>query len=394
MSYHIIHTISSYNTFGPEKTTINESVILQKQDYKVTIVAICPKGMFPFLEKAKKAGVSCCHLVSNLKFDIFMVFKLQKLLSELKCDLVHSHGYKSDTISLIACHLAGVPIVTTIHGWTSKNLKVRIYEKIQAFCWRFFNRVICVSESYKQKALQNGVPEGKITVIHNGIMVDNRIIEGIENKRISFLNRYGIPSNHFIVGIIGRLSIEKGHRYFIEAAYQVLKQESNVSFVIVGDGPEEDRIRKQIEQLGVNRNIHMIGYSKEMKEVYAALDAVVIASLREGLPNVLLEAMLYEKPVIAAKVGGIPEVIRDNEEGLLVPPASSSTIANTLLTLIRHPDQRKRISYAARKRVVEHFSFERRMTQIENLYKEVIQEHRNSQRNRYSLNLIEEVIQK
>ena len=113
-----------------------------------------------------------------------------------------------------------------------------------------------------------------------------------------------------------------------------------------------------------------------MKEIYASLDAAVIASLREGLPNVLLEAMAYEKQVVATNVGGIPEVIRDNREGILVPPKNSSAITDALLTLIRNPEQRRHIASGAKKRVLEDFTFENRMKQIENLYDEVIQKYR------------------
>lgn len=372
MSFRIVCTISAYDIFGAERQVINECLFFQAKGFKVTVVLILPNRNSVFLEKVKELGLPCYHLISNSKFDLSGVFKLRDFLKENKCDLVHSHKYKPDILSLIACRMLGIPVVTTVHGWCSEDLKARIYEKIQAFSWRYFNRVICVSESYKQKVLQWGVSEAKVTVIHNGIMADDYTIKEIESKRISFLKRHNIPTNHFTVGIIGRLSIEKGHRYFLEAAQKVLKQESNLSFIIVGDGSERSRIRELIDRLGLNGRIHMIGYIQDMKEIYAALDTVVIASLREGLPIVLLEAMLCEKPVIATNVGGIPEVIRNNEDGLLVPSEDSLSIAYALITLIRSVQERRRIGCAARRRVLEHFSFQRSMAQREQVYEEVI----------------------
>lgn len=376
MNYTIIHAISAYGIFGAEKIVITESQILHKKGFKVIILDISPFVNSPFSKKVKQLDLPYYQLVSNSKLDLEAVFKLKDFLIREGCDLVHSNKYKADIISLMACRMAEIPIITTVHGWCSEDLKARAYELIQAFSWRFFDRVICVSESYKQKALQFGVCENKLKVIHNGIDVDGYMIKDAQDVRLSVLTKYGIPSHHFVAGIIGRLSIEKGHRYFVEAAKKLLKEEPNVSFVIIGDGPEENRIRKRIGYLGLNGHIRMLGYIEKPQEIYAGLDAVVMPSLREGLPNVLLEAMFYGKPVIATNVGGIPDVIRNNESGLLIPAKNSSAIVDTLITLIRHPEQKRRIGSAAKRRVLEQFSFGQRMAQIERLYQEVIQEHR------------------
>lgn len=376
MSFTVIYTISASGIFGAEKIVIKECQLLQKKGFKVMVVGITPIDASPFLDKIRQFGLPYYQIVSKFKFDLGAIVKLKTILKRERCDLVHSNKYKADIISLIASRLAGVPIITTVHGWCSEDLKACVYEKIQAISWRFFDHVICVSGSYKEKVLGAGASEKNVTVIHNGITPENYLGKDIENKRIPFLRRYGIPTNHFIVGIIGRLSVEKGHRYFLEAAGRILKQEPNVSFIIAGEGKEESSIRKLIEHSGLNGHIRMLGYVEKMQEVYTALDAVVMPSLREGLPNVLLEAMLYEKPVIATAVGGIPEVIRNNEDGLLIPPKDSLAIADNLLTLIRNPEERRRIGFNARKRVLEDFTLERKMTKVEELYKEVIQEHR------------------
>ena len=265
-----------------------------------------------------------------------------------------------------------------MHGWCSEDLKVCAYEKLQLFCWRFFDGIICVSESYKAKILKSGIAKNKVSVIPNGISVDDCGPTRIDNKKQLFLKQYNIPFSHLVIGIIGRLSIEKGHRYFIEAAANILKQNSDISFVIVGDGPEKKSIQRLINDLGLNKRFYSVGYVENMKQTYAALDIVVIPSLREGLPNVLLEAMFYEKPVIASNVGGIPEVISDKEDGLLVMPQDSLAIADALLNLIRSPGARKKIGLAAKEKVIKQFNFNDTMTKIQEVYKKVTQDYRNN----------------
>lgn len=359
----IIHTISSNDYFGAEKVLLEQCKALIKSGNRILIVVIRPQGACPLLEKLKEEKLDHYHLVSNSKFDLKAVFMLKKYLEQSKGHLVQSQGYKADIISLLACRLAGIPIISTIHGWTSEDAKVKFYENIQAYSWRFFDKVICVSEAYKKKAKQYGVPEEKIQVIYNGIYQKEQIVNSEVN-------------GCFATGIIGRLSIEKGHQYFLEAAKKVLQQEKNVKFLIVGDGPEEGNIKETIAKLHMAEYVHMLGYVKDMASVYRQIDAVVIPSLREGLPNVLLEAMLNKKLVIASGVGGIPEVILDGVEGVLVKPQDSSAISEAIIMAIRQAQWRKTIVQAANKKVIEHFSFESRMQKIEALYQEVIKGHK------------------
>ncbi|MCK5267154.1 MAG: glycosyltransferase family 4 protein [Spirochaetes bacterium] len=371
MNNTIVHTISAHNVFGPEKTIINESLALLKEGYKVVIILIHRRGDFPLLARIKQSNIPCFHLVSNFKFNFFAIFKLIKLLLKTKCNLVHGHGYKADIISLIACKMIGVPIITTMHGWTAEDCKIRIYEKLQAFFWRFFDLILCVSESYKQKAVSIGIPENKTVVVHNGIIINDYLLSGSEVLKKNFLNKYGIPGGHFIVGVVGRLSIEKGHRYFVEAALKVLSQEKDVVFVIIGDGKERKNIEDIIRNSKYSKNFYMLGHISSMQKVYAALDIVIISSLREGLPNALLEAMVCGKPVVSTSVGGIPEIIKNNINGVMVSPRDSDAIANALLALIRNPEDINRIVVAARRTILEQFTFKARMDKIKRIYEKM-----------------------
>lgn len=370
MAYTIVYTISSSGVFGAENIVINEARILREKGFRIGFVLIHPQGDNVFLDKIKELGFSCHHLVSNRKFDFGAIFKLKNILKREKCNLVHSNKYKADIISLIAARMMGIPIITTVHGWCSEDLKARIYEKMQAFSWRFFNQVICVSEFYRQKALSFGVSKDKVTVVHNSIVTGD--YKTIQSKGTYLLDKYGIPADHFVIGIIGRLSLEKGHCYFIEAANKLAQKIPNISFVIAGDGKEKQNIKELIDKFNLEKRVYMLGHIKNIKEIYALSNAVVISSLREGLPTVLLEAMLYGIPVVATRVGGIPEVIQDKIEGLLVPAEDSQAIADSLESLICNYSLRKKIVSAAREKVLNQFSFEKRMLKIKEICKEAI----------------------
>lgn len=368
MKQRIIHTISAHDVFGPEKTIINESRELLQKGYDVLIVLIHPKGDFPLLARIKKENIPCFHLISDYKFDLPGLVRLMGLLIKTKCTLVHSHGYKADIISLITSRILKIPIITTIHGWTKEDFKVRLYEKIQAFFWRFFDLILCVSESYMHQALKLGIEKNKLILLHNGIVISDYQIDDSDKIKQSFINEHGIPKDNFIVGIIGRLSIEKGHKYFLEAACEVLQQNAHVSFVIIGDGIERNNIEHFIMNSPYKANFYVLGHVYDMKKAYAALDAVVIASLREGLPNVLLEAMACGKPIVATKVGGIPEVVTNNQNGFLVPPEDSMGLANAMAALIQDQNTRERFVAEAKRTILARFSFEHRMKRITDIY--------------------------
>jgi glycosyltransferase involved in cell wall biosynthesis len=378
----IIHTISSYDVFGPEKTTINECLALSTMGWDCGIVNFWESADIPFTAKVRAASIPYQCFVSRSKFDRASIHSLWRVLRTTACEMVHSHGYKADLYSLFTARLAGVPVVTTIHGWTSENLKVRLYERLQAFLWRFFDRVICVSESYRKVAQALGVPSKKLVVVHNAIQAPSLPAISPLQARIATRNALGIPGSHIVVAIIGRLGVEKGHRYLLEAASRVLHVRRDVAFLIVGDGAERSALETEARRLQLAGNVIFAGHRNDMPSIYAAIDILAITSLREGLPNALLEAMLNAKPVVAMAVGGIPEVIRTREEGVLVPAGDVACFASELLRLIADRDARQDIGSNARARILDQFLFPRRMERIRSLYQELAVPTRNGLRPR------------
>ena len=148
----LIHTLSASDVFGPEKTVVNECVALRAAGWDCQIVNFWDTDAIPLVAKVRAAGIPFHTIASRRKFDIGAIRGFAQLLCAHGRPLVHSHGYKADLYSLLGARLARAPVMTTVHGWTSENAKVRLYEKLQAFLWRYFDRVVCVSESYRALA--------------------------------------------------------------------------------------------------------------------------------------------------------------------------------------------------------------------------------------------------
>lgn len=363
----LIHTLSASDVFGPEKTVVNECIALRAAGWDCQIVNFWDTDKIPLAAKVRAAGIPFHTIASRRKFDIGAIREFARLLRAHARPLVHSHGYKADLYSLLAARLARAPVMTTVHGWTSENAKVRLYEKLQAYLWRYFDRVACVSESYRTLAARAGTPAAKLVVVHNGIKQTYQTSsDAVERERARA--GLGLVPGEIAVACIGRLGIEKGHRQLLEAAAQTLPSCPQVRFLIIGEGAERAAIETGIRDLGLEGVVRLLGHRDDLPAIYPALDVLAITSLREGLPNVLLEAMLHGIAVIATAVGGIPEVVRDGHDGLLIPPGDGAAYARALSALLADAPRRQRLGEQARTTVRAGFLFERRLERMTALY--------------------------
>jgi glycosyltransferase involved in cell wall biosynthesis len=366
----VVHTISAFDVFGPEKTVINECLALREAGWASVVVNFWDEEEIPIARKVAAAGVRYVRIPSRGKLDWRAVGALRRLIRTPPRVVVHSHGYKADLYSVIAARRERRPAVTTVHGWTSENLKVRVYERLQAMAWRFFDRVICVSEGYRQVALRRGVPEDRLVRIPNGIKpayaapIDAHEREGLKAE-------LGIAPGQTVVAIIGRLGIEKGHPLFVEAARRVLATGAEALFLIVGEGAERTRIEGLIEAGGLDSRVKLLGHRDDVARLYRVVDVLAICSVREGLPNVLLEAMLNGVPAVATAVGGVPEVVQSGANGVLVAPGDAEGYVRALLGLVSDAAGRARLGAAARETIMRDYLFERRMERIRAIYEEL-----------------------
>lgn len=356
---------------GPGKTILNTWRTIDRARFHITIVATRPaEGECNLLlERARTLGARVVALKIGRGVDLVAVWRLIRLLRRERIDVLQTHDAQTRRIGVIAAALTGTRHFTSVHGWIFNERKEKIAKWLDARLIRQADRVITVSEKLKRELEAVGVPDNKISVLRNGILLED--YTSSQRAATELRRALAIPQNHRVVSIIGRLSPEKGHEVFFEAASLLAGELPNVTCLVVGDGHLDGLLKERAAALKDHPRIVFTGHQEDLSGIYAATDVLVISSFSEGIPNVLLEAAANHVPAVATRVGGIPEVIEDGKTGFLVSVGNAREIANRILTLLRSPDLRRQMGDAARAAVERNFSFLGRTRALERLYSAV-----------------------
>jgi glycosyltransferase involved in cell wall biosynthesis len=326
----------------------------------------------PLVERARNHGLKAEQLEGRAKLSPKDVSYISQRLKGERFSLIHTHDYKANIIGGIAAKLAGVKSVATVHLHTETTHRLRLYKSIDLLALRFSPRVIAVSESLRQYLITAGLSPQKVVTVHNA--VDSEMFA----SGVSFHNdktlkdRLGIGSDQHIVSIIGRLTSQKGHRYFLESAKRILEVLPESRFLIIGDGPLREELESLSLSLGIAQAVRFLGYRQDIATLMAISDVIAMPSLQEGLPYVLLEALALARPVVGTQVGGIPEVVRHGETGLLVPPRDSEGLAEAIIQLLRNPEETASLGERGRELVSREFNVETMVRKIAAVYTEVL----------------------
>jgi glycosyltransferase involved in cell wall biosynthesis len=226
---------------------------------------------------------------------------------------------------------------------------MKFYASLDRFFLRKFSYVVAVSRAVQEKIVQAEVSPDKVCIIKNGIDLSR-----FEEATFQFdaKKTLGIPENHLVIGTVGRLSSEKGHRHFLNIFDSIEKKNSQITFLLIGDGD----LREELEQKFNRKSIIFTGTRSDLPELYRCMDIFVLPSLTEGLPMVLLEAMASSLPVVATRVGDVPRVVVEKETGFIVEAGDEEDMEKCLLTLLDNPQKRKRMGQKGYQRVKEGFS--------------------------------------
>jgi glycosyltransferase involved in cell wall biosynthesis len=285
--------------------------------------------------------------------------------------IVHTHLFKSDFHGRLAARLAGVPVVvSTLHNndsWANYWLPGHLYGATA----RWADRLIAVSsevKTYHQN--KTGVSPEKMLVIENGVDVSAFADREAEAKNIR--NEFGIASEAPLLGIIGRLKPQKDLPTFLLAAKEILCEQPDVRFLVVGDGPLRVELEEQAEKLGLFPALIFTGMRKDIPAILASLNILVISSLWEGLPVILLEGMAAARPAVSTAVDGILGVAIQNETAILTAPGVPSELAQACLKLIRNPQLAQRMGRAGYERAVSQYSLSAMIDHISALYVELL----------------------
>lgn len=326
----------------------------------------------PFLESLVASGVSyqAIHVDTSRWKYLNPLRNVRETLAHLRAgrfDLVHTHGYRADLLGFIAARRLAIPIVSTCHGFISIDRHLSLYNRLDVFLLRYFNRVIAVSERMRRDLVEKGVDAGKIEVIANAIQVGSEADR--EASRRTTRARMGIGEEEFVFGFVGRLSEEKGLRYLLEAFSQCKRGEGRWRLVLVGDGPQREALERTVHDLGLLAKVAFAGFQSDTAPWYYALDAFVLPSLTEGTPMVVLEAMAHGVPVIATSVGGLPALVASGENGILVRPGQPSELLRAMQSIAGDRELGKRLCGNAAEAVRRDYGVDEWIRKVSQVYR-------------------------
>jgi glycosyltransferase involved in cell wall biosynthesis len=328
-----------------------------------------PDKSSPACEEASRRGIPLALFREKYRYDPRPILQAMRVVKTHNISILQSHGYKSGAVAWILKRLTGLPWVAFVHGYTAEDRRIAIYNSLDRWLIKGADRVIGVSEATKRLLQRAGLPESRLRVVHNGIDLQRRGAgtEGAQLRRL-----WQNEADSLLIGVIGRLSPEKGQAVFLDALRITVQAFPRIKAVLIGEGPERPALEGSVKAAGLEKYVRFAGYQTDMSSAYEALDVVVIPSLSEGLPNVLLEAFLHGKAVIATKVGGIPEVMQDGLSKFLVPAGDATAMAEAIVQVLRDPLLRTELGEAGARRVRDAFSSSQRTKRIIDLYNQLL----------------------
>ena len=367
---HVLHLVSGDLWAGAEVMLYNLTKTLHAElNTQVTVVILNPGTLE---QKLRDCGIPVIVLDES-KLNGFQIFKqLCKIIDDIRPDVIHSHRNKENILgSIAAWHKHRTPSLRTVHGASEHRPPLHQLPKhitlfLNRVCGRFLQRhIIAVSADLANK-LKNDYPESKIKVIENGVDIDTLLSSVVPSpsKNDSF----------YRIGIAGRLVPVKRVDLFIDCALYLKHHhpELNVHFHIYGSGPLQETLAAQARSSQADGYIHFEGHTEDIPKHLQTLDALLMTSDHEGLPMILLEAMSLHTPIIAHAVGGIPHLLDQGRCGTLVRNHTPKAFAETIVNLIKHPEQYQQLTNLAFERVSQNYSATHTATAYLSVYKQII----------------------
>ncbi len=370
----IMHVIDSGGFYGAERVILDLAAETQAMGHRVIISPIiAPEDDEDVLgANAERAGIGVMRFTLPDGFHPAAFANVFAMAQAERVDVLHSHGYKSNIMCALARRSTRFcPVIATLHGWTSQQLISRagVYEIAEKLLAHRLDHVACVSESVRA-AVSAFVRADRLSSIPNGISLTSPKDDmDFDPGLLAFIS--GQPT----LLAAGRLSAEKGFSVLIEAMAQVVQSCSRVRLVIAGEGPLRHQLASQVTAFKLADHVVMPGYLKDLRALMRRCRAFVLSSQREGLPIVLLEAMAERVPIIATRVGAVPNVLQEGDCGTLIDPDDSGSLAAAILTSMGNQEESARRVEAAHRRLVEEFSCSAMATRYTQAYQNLMALH-------------------
>jgi len=358
----VVHLVEDMNVGGIEKVIAAIALGLEKRRYAVEIWCLARGGAVA--EWVAKEGVRVRIFSWQTYHNPLNVIRLAMQLRKSQIDIVHTHGYYAGTFGRLAAITAGISHVFA-HVHTSDftlSWRHRLIEKVLSF---FTLKIICISQHVKGFVeSQEGIRPEKTALVYNGT---GRFFEDAANDPLVISEK--LTDDDFVIVSVGSLVKNKGHHVLIEAVRILSLEGPAIKVLIAGDGPQRSVLQDLVERCGLSSTVMFVGIVKDVRQVLGAADIFVLPTVhREGLSLAVLEAMQHGLPVIASRIGGVPELVDDGATGILVTPNDPHILAQAICTLAHDNKLRCQMGESGRNKIDRLFRVERMVAQIEFLY--------------------------
>jgi glycosyltransferase involved in cell wall biosynthesis len=380
----ILRVIARLNMGGPALHVSYLTRGLDRRGYSTTLVAgELARGEDSMSFVADELGIEVID-VPELRREISPISdpaairRLVREIRRVRPHILHTHTAKAGAVGRTAALLAGDArppvIVHTYHGHVLRGyfdpVRTRFFRETERALARHTTRLIAVGPEVRDDLVALGVaPAEQFVVIRLGIDLEHRVSS---NGRAEFRRLFGIPEERFVVGWVGRMTTIKRVPDVLLSFRALLDRGVDAALCLVGDGPDRTAVEREAAELGIARHILSVGYQEDVAPYYSFFDVLVLPSANEGTPVVAIEALAAGRPVVATRVGGLPDVVSEGEDGFLVEVGDVEGVASALERLARDPALRARMGAAGPPRVIPRYRVERLVDDVDRLYRELL----------------------
>jgi glycosyltransferase involved in cell wall biosynthesis len=381
----VLRVIARLNMGGPAIHVSSLAAGLETRGYHTTLVAgSLARGEDSMAFVAQRLGVAVVSVPQmerevSLRHDARSIQRLAEIIREERPHVLHTHTAKAGAIGRAAALLAGgahPPVVIhTFHGHVLKGYfgagRTAFFREVERRLARVSDVLVAVSPEVRDELVELGVaPREKFAVIRLGIPLEERL--GDPTADLDYRRLYGIPEDAFVVGWVGRMTGVKDTASTLEILRAARDRGVDAVLCLVGDGPDRGRLEEVAHDLGIARHCFFVGYQEDVAGYYRLFDAFLLPSVNEGTPVSAIESLASGTPVVANRVGGVPDVVRDGVDGFLVEAGDVEGAAERLARLARDPMLRARLGEAGRERVLRRYSVSRLVDDVDRLYRSVL----------------------
>jgi glycosyltransferase involved in cell wall biosynthesis len=353
--------VDSLEVGGAERHVVDLAVALRRTGHEVTLACSAAGELSERLAAANVPMRVLCERLVKRRVSVAYARELRRVVEEQRFDLVHAHIYASAAAAAIVVPDTGVPLIVTEH--TEGSWQDRCAQRTSRRVYQRAGYVIAVSNAIRRRLVErDGVPPGKLIVVPNAVIPASDTNQGTSSM---------LPDEWRegpLVGVVARLQPEKGIDTLLKAAARVSSSCPAVRFLIVGDGPLREELLGLADRLGLRERVRFLGHRTDARALIGLLDVLVVPSLTEGAPLIVLEAMAAGVPLVASAVGGIPDQLRHDREGLLIPPDDTAALGDAILELLHDPNRARRLGEAGRRRADSALSHKEMVRKIEAVY--------------------------